>query len=271
LPSGSADRSDHRRAGTDRANAGRATEEKQSTKRLATEGGGGYDTAQPATTAGLEVPVSCTGRTSIATLDVQGVLIPLHTASQAEDFHPSDRQLQILSSTLSYAPMEHVRRFGGALGYIRASGSGCTPNHGGGSDPAPWIRLSAASFADSLNQRLNITLLHEFGHVVDYMYGAMEGLRGRDPELYRLLANTPHTGRTQGPSEAFGDCYMIFVVTQIARQGYNHPAAPEAYRGEQATRRFTALINSPAFDNWNGVLKELRIDAPPIAGAVTAR
>lgn len=121
---------------------------------------------------------------------------------------------------------------------------------------------------DSLNQTLNVTALHEFGHVVDYQYGAMAGLRERQPEFYRLLSGTRHTGRTQGPGEAFADCYMIYVITQLARRGYRHPAAPEAYEGEQATRHFEALMNSPAFDNWAGPLSELRRQ-PELWGAAS--
>jgi hypothetical protein len=51
---------------------------------------------------------------------------------------------------------------------------------------------------------------------------------------------------------------MIFVLTQIARLPYRHPADPAAYQGDQATRRFEALINSPAFDDWVGARSELR-------------
>jgi len=206
--------------------------------------------------------MSCGGKISMRVLAPQGVFIPLYIASGADDFHPSDAQVQNLVLTFSCAPMQHVRRFSGALGHVRASGRSCTPASGGGSDPAPWIRLSAVSFADSINQRLNLTLLHEFGHVVDYLYHAMDGLRRRDPSLYRLLATTRHTGRTQGPSEAFADCYMIFVVTQLARSPYHHPADPAAYQGDQATRHFEALLNSPAFDDWVGARSELRRSAP---------
>lgn len=205
--------------------------------------------------------MSCTSKLSMRVLGPQGVFIPLYTASAPQDFRPNDAQIQTLVQTLSYVPYEHLSRFSAASGHIRASGSQCTPLRGGGSDPAPWIRLSAVSFNDAINSAINITLLHEFGHVVDYLYGAMNGLRTRDQALYRLLAGTAHTGRTQGPSEAFADCYMIFVVTQIAGRGYTHPADPGAYQGRAATERFTALMNSPAFDNWSGVLSNLRTRA----------
>ena len=48
---------------------------------------------------------------------------------------------------------------------------------------------------------------------------------------------------------------------QIAGLPYRHPADPAAYQGEQATRHFEALLNSPAFDNWVGARSELRRSA----------
>ncbi len=202
--------------------------------------------------------MSCTGKLNMKVLAPHGVFIPLYLASHEGDFHPTEQQTEVLKQTLNFAPTEHLRRFAGALGHIRASGRQCAPMRGGGSDPAPWIRLSATSFEDSLNQSINVTVLHELGHVVDYLYGAMAGLRDRHPDLYRLLSQTRHVGRTQGPGEAFADCYLIFVITQLARRGYRHAADPEAYQGEQATCHFEALINSPAFDNWAGALSDLR-------------
>lgn len=197
-------------------------------------------------------------------LGPQGVFIPMYLASDQHDFSPNENQIQVLLNTMSYLPAEHLRRFSGALGYIRASGRQCTPLRGGGSDPAPWIRLAASSFADPLNASIRVTLLHEFGHVVDYLYSAMDSLRQRHRDLYDLLSRTRHTGRTRGPGEAFADCYMIFVITQLARRTYRHLADPAAYQGDQATRRFEALINSPAFDQWAGALANLR---RPAAGA----
>jgi hypothetical protein len=202
--------------------------------------------------------MSCTRQLDRNALAPQGVSIPLYVASHDRDFRPTGPQIEILKQTLSFVPAEHLRRFAGALGNIRASGRQCTPARGGGSNPAPWIRLSAASFEDSLNQSINVTALHEFGHVVDYQYGAMAGLQTRHPDLYRLLSRTPHTGHTQGSGETFADCYLIFVITQLARRTYRHPADPRAYEGEEATHRFEALINSPAFDNWTGALSQLR-------------
>lgn len=207
--------------------------------------------------------MSCTRPLNMRVLAPQGVFIPLYVAAGAGDFRPTDRHVDVLKQTLSVAPVEHLRKFAGARGVIRASGRQCSPARGGGSDPAPWIRLSAVSFDDPLNRNVNVTALHEFGHCVDYLYGAMAGLRSRHPDLYRLLSGTAHTGRTQGPGETFADCYLIFVVTQLARRAYRHPADPGAYEGDRANRLFEALINSPAFDGWNGALSGLRRQAPP--------
>jgi len=155
--------------------------------------------------------------------------------------------------------MQHVRRFSGRSATCGPrpflySGSGRLGS--GALDP-----LERRLLRDSINQRLNLTLLHEFGHVVDYLYHAMDGLRRRDPSLYRLLGHDAPYRRTGAQRGLRRLLHMIFVVTQLARSPYHHPADPAAYQGDQATRHFEALLNSPAFDDWVGARSELRRSA----------
>lgn len=45
---------------------------------------------------------------------------------------------------------------------------------------------------------------------------------------------------------------MIYLMQRVARVPYRHPADPAAYRGDQATQRFTLLLASPAFEGLSG-------------------
>lgn len=165
------------------------------------------------------------------------------------DSPPTPAQLDAVRAALRLIPPQHLLDFDQQGGYIQFSREGCTPARGGGHQPGPdpWIRLSHACLSEDYNNTLNVTLLHEMGHIVDAEYGGMESLHTVDEEGYRLLADTKHAGATQGPGEAFADCYMIYLITQRARRHYRHRADPTAYQGDNATRRFQALLRSAAF------------------------
>ena len=97
--------------------------------------------------------------------------------------------------------------------------------------------------------------------VVDYHYHAMQTLRTTHPRLYHVLNNTRHIGIRQFDGERFADCYLMFFLTQVAHEEHMHRAEPAAYRGEARDTRFKAMLSTPAFQAWKGVLSELR--APP--------
>jgi hypothetical protein len=167
---------------------------------------------------------------------------------------PAGDRIKVIETTLKLLPVEHLRAI--AAGHIRLSRAGDTPSNGGGSDPAPWIRVSARSLTAARVH--SFTLLHEMGHIVDYHYGAMRTLRATHPRLYRILSATAHNGRTQFDGEKFADCYMIFVMRHVAGLAHQHPADPAAYQGAEAETRFRALMSTPAFERWAGPLAHLR-------------
>ncbi len=169
---------------------------------------------------------------------------------------PSQQQIQAISSAVRLVPTPHLRDFDQRGGYIQFSIPGCTPHRGGGHHPGhePWIRLSHACLSNGYNASINITFLHEMGHIVDAQYNAMAALRQINAEAYRLLSNTRHEGATAGPGEQFADCYMIFLLMVKARRPYRHPADIAAYQGAAARSRFEALLMSPAFNFWPGGL-----------------
>lgn len=203
---------------------------------------------------GVLMPNGCQRQTyTMTSVTVQGVHIPMYTPPD-RSVPPSDRQRQIIVSTLGLIPSVHLRRVFGRRAdssHVQVSKSSCSPSEGGGNGAflgQNWVRLSADCMGQSYNQRLNATLLHEFGHLVDHAYGAMHWLRRNDRQAYGLLRNTRHEGGTQTAGETFADCYMIYVYSKIAGLGYTHRADPDAYRGEEAQRRFRALLSTPPFD-----------------------
>ena len=200
---------------------------------------------------------------------VCGVPVPIRV-SRVTTEPPTTEQLRIILRTLELVPPQHLGKLS-PPGHVQVSRPGCAPRRGGGNGGlSRWIRLSAASIGADYNRTLNVTLLHELGHVIDSTYGGMRWLQENDPEGYRLLARTGHTGATQFPGERFADCYMIFLITQVAGRTYNHRADPSAYRGEQATRRFGIMLNTPAFEGWTGPLSELRRDSAAVPSRTPA-
>lgn len=113
------------------------------------------------------------------------------------------------------------------------------------------INLSYASLRESYNRLYNVTLLHEFGHHVNWRYH-IEGYAHGQGANGRALLNTGHIGARQGPGERIADCYMIYLLQVIAGQRYNHPADPSAYQGAAAHMRFNLLLQSRAFEGMAG-------------------
>lgn len=199
------------------------------------------------------MPNECDRQTYIMTpVTVEGVRITMYSSTD-RTVPPNDRQRQIIIDTLRLIPSIHLRRVFGMPSestYIQVSKPRCGPHSGGGNGAfidQNWVKLSANSVNQGYNGRFNVTLLHEFGHLVNHAYSAMRWLRSNDREAFILLSNTRHEGSTQGAREAFADCYMIYVYTRIAGLGYTHRADPVAYRGDEAERRFRAMQSTPAF------------------------
>jgi len=170
---------------------------------------------------------------------------------------PSPERIGMLERTLELLPTAHLWVLN--YGHIRLSHPEHIPHDGGGSDPAAWIRISARSLAAASN--FSPTLLHESGHVMDYHYHAMETLARTHPRLHKTLRETPHHGVTQFAGERFADCYMMYLLTQVAGLVRPFAASPQAYQGAARDTRFSALLSTPAFDGWTGPLSHLRV--PP--------
>lgn len=156
---------------------------------------------------------------------------------------PNPQHWAILEASTALIPAAHRS----VVMNIELRGHRQFPLRGGGSNhTTSTIRLSYACLREAYNNEHNVTLLHEFGHHVDWHYGIADYV-SRQGADGRALLETGHRGATQGPGERIADCYMIYLLQEIAGRPYRHPADPAAYQGEAAQMRFNLLLQSPAF------------------------
>jgi len=189
--------------------------------------------------------VSCREDTYQAqTVTING--IDIRVLTDPADQPPAAAVLAIFR-TLELLPRRHLALMRG--GHVQISKRQCPPERGGGNDPeTPWIRISRRAADETRNHRYAITMLHEFGHIVDARFRAMAWLRDNRPEDYRFLAATAHDGRTDFDGERFADCYMLYVLNELAGQATGHRADPAAYQGAAARRRYDIMLSTPAFE-----------------------
>lgn len=165
---------------------------------------------------------------------------------------PADRPLPehwtVLERSTALIPAAHRS----LVRHVELRGHGQSPARGGGSDRTTGtIRLSHASLRESYNRSYNVTLLHEFGHHVDWRYDVVAYARSQGANG-RALLSTGHAGATQGAGERIADCYMIYLLQVLAGQRYSHPADTAAYQGGAARMRFNLLLQSRAFEGMAG-------------------
>ncbi len=166
---------------------------------------------------------------------------------------PNATQTVVLRSTVSLLPVAHLA----VLSRIEARRPNQPPVKGGGNDPRNKItRLSSVSFSESKNSQVNITFLHEMGHIVDYYFRVTEEVRrmandARHPLRADAadLLTTPHTGATHGPGETIADCYMVLFRSLRVSRPYVSQACPTQYLGNEGQRRFRVLLATSAFRN----------------------
>lgn len=166
---------------------------------------------------------------------------------------PNASQLNILRSTLQLLPPAHLA----LISRVESRRPLQPPVNGGGHDPATrTARLSAVSFSDRSNTEVNLTFLHEMGHLVDHAFGCTSQIQilarqMGDPlqaDAAALLV-TPHLGDTGGGPERIADCYMILIRSLRSSRPYSSRSCPTQYHGAEAFRRFRVLLNTTAFSN----------------------
>ena len=178
------------------------------------------------------------------TIPMNGVEVRVLT--DPSDQPPAAAVLAIFRS-LELVPDRHRELLRGG-GYLQISKRLCPPDKGGGHDPeTPWVRISRAAADETRNHTYAITMLHEFGHIVDTRFGAMAWLRANDPDGFAFLAGTAHEGRTDWEGERFADCYMLYMLNEVAQYPTGHRADRAAYEGEAAQQRYRIMLSTPAF------------------------
>lgn len=187
---------------------------------------------------------------SCGTAEYQVQIVPMNGVDVRVLTDPADQPLAAavigLFRALELLPQRHLELL--RSGHVQFSKRHCLPRRGGGNDPTtPWVRISRFAADATRNHQYCGTFLHEFGHIVDTRYGAMAWLRANDREGYRLLAGTAHEGTTDFDGERFADCYMLYLLNEVAGHSTGHPADPAAYRGDAAQQRYRLLLSTPAF------------------------
>ncbi len=163
---------------------------------------------------------------------------------------PDPQHWMVLERTTALIPIAHRS----VVRCVELRGRDQAPARGGGSDRnTGTIRLSHASLRETYNREYNVTLLHEFGHHVDWRYDVAGHVSGQGANG-RAFLSTGHAGTTQGPGERVADCYMIYLLQVIAHYSYTHRADPTAYQGTAARMRFDLLLGSRAFAGLPGFL-----------------
>lgn len=174
---------------------------------------------------------------------------------------PNASELNILQSTVQLLPVEHLA----LLSRIEARRPRQAPLRGGGNDPVNKIvRLSSVSFAE--NAEVNLTFLHEMGHIVDHYLRCTEQIQlfARQPghplqQDAAALLSTPHLGATGGAGERIADCYMVLMRSLRTSRPYSSRSCPTQYQGTEAQRRFRVLLATSAFRNFT--IEQLTADA----------
>jgi hypothetical protein len=109
----------------------------------------------------------------------------------------TDENIRQLLNTLALLPARH-------LAQLPTITIGARPRRGGGGSAhsemrgGPYIRLNRGIFSRDWNQGpYNETLLHEVGHIVDWAFQCIRGLRSGDRQGYQALLADPHGGVTR--------------------------------------------------------------------------
>lgn len=142
----------------------------------------------------------------------------------------SDVAVTNIRDTLWVVPTEHLRLIR-QIDVVPPLMLGNDPNYAGGGSGLGYPRLSELCFDRGFrpnNFPINLTLLHEIGHIVDHHYGALANLSPEHQATLRAIA-IPPSARTQGEGEYFAIAYQLVIAR----------TASEAVRA--------AVISSPAF------------------------
>lgn len=143
----------------------------------------------------------------------------------------SDIAVSNLRNTLRIIPLEHIQRIR-QIDVLSPSRFGHGPDYAGGGSGVGYPRLSELCFDRSKrpnNFPINLTLLHEVGHVMDQLYQCWASLAPEHQLTLQQQIRIPPEGRSHGIGEYYAIAYQTVLTC----------GASEAVR--------TAVLSSTAF------------------------
>lgn len=144
----------------------------------------------------------------------------------------SDTAVANIRDTLWVVPTQHltiIRQIDVVPPLMLAS----NPNYAGGGSGRGYPRLSELCFDRGFrpnNFPINLTLLHEIGHIVDHHYGAFAGLSTEHKATLRTIT-IPASALTQGEGEYFAIAYQQVISGSASAAVRSAVLASSAFEG----------------------------------------
>lgn len=140
-----------------------------------------------------------------------------------------------LKRTLAIVPPAHraaLRR----IDVVPPRNLGHGPNYAGGGSGVGYPRLSELCFSRSHRRQnfpINLTLLHEIGHVLETRFRCLRHLAREHPQHFRVLdaIPIPSSGRTHGPSEHYAIAYQKVIAGTATQEVKDAVYASRAFAG----------------------------------------
>lgn len=143
------------------------------------------------------------------TVNIHGV--PISVTGAGEAGVRRGEQLTQLVRTLKRLPVQHLQQ----VPPITVGDRPDTNHGGGGGSAAPcpacprgYIRINRRVFDPAIREvnrgRVNVTLLHEIGHVIDWAYQCVANAAAEDRQTLWFRG---YDGHTHGPGEYFAVAY----------------------------------------------------------------
>lgn len=149
----------------------------------------------------------------------------------------SDVAVANIRDTLWIVPTQHLMIFQ-QIDVVPPLMLGSDPNYAGGGSGRGFPRLSELCFDRGFrpnNFPINLTLLHEIGHIVDHHYGAFAGLGPEHQSTLRSIP-IPATARTRGEGEYFAIAYQQVISGSASEAVRAAVLASTAFAGVDTVR-----------------------------------
>lgn len=143
-----------------------------------------------------------------------------------------------LKDTLALVPNEHLLRIS-LIEVVPPQNFGHGPNYAGGGSGLGYPRLSELCFSRrhrESNFPINLTLLHEIGHILDHQLDCLENLTGVHRATLEAIP-IPSSARTHGDGEQFAIAYQQVITGGASEEIRAAVLASRAFEGVDLVRR----------------------------------